>query len=261
MGNVADYIDGLLARGRYHFEVEEVVTSLGGSRVAISRALLRLKHRGVLATPHRGFYVVVPPEYRALGCLPPEQFIPQLMDHVGEPYHVALLSAAQIHGAAHQKPQRFQVMVRKPRTSVECGAVIVDFHVRRDLERATTTTVNTPRGYLRLSSPEATALELVGYAKHAGGLNNVATVLSELAESISSDRLADEARATPLAWTQRLGFLLDLVGRSDLTGSLNRHVRDHARRVAPLDASLSRTGATRSLRWRIAINTEVEPDL
>jgi hypothetical protein len=38
-------------------------------------------------------------------------------------------------------------------------------------------------------------------------------------------------------------------------------VREHARRVAPLDASSSRTGAERSERWRIAINTHVEVDL
>jgi len=41
---------------------------------------------------------------------------------------------------------------------------------------------NSPRGTLLVSTPEATAIDLVGYAAHAGGLNQVATVLSELAE-------------------------------------------------------------------------------
>ena len=31
----------------------------------------------------RGFCVIVPPEYRRLGCLPPEQFVLQLMEHHG----------------------------------------------------------------------------------------------------------------------------------------------------------------------------------
>ena len=162
---------------------------------------------------------------------------------------------------AHQRPQRFQVMVSKPRASIECGSVAVDFHVRSDLARVSTVVVNTPRGHLRVSSPEATAVELIGYAKHAGGLDNVATVLSELAESISPLNLLEEARKAPLAWAQRLGFLLDLVGRSDVADGLLHFVGDRARRVAPLDAGSSRTGARRSERWRVAVNVDVEPDL
>lgn len=42
--------------------------------------------------------------------------------------------------------------------------------------------INTPRGTLVISTPEATALDLVGYPHRAGGLNQVATVLAELAD-------------------------------------------------------------------------------
>lgn len=204
--------------------------------------------------------MVVPPEYKVLGCLPAEQFIPQLMEEVGEPYHVGLLSAAQLHGAAHHRPQRFQVMVGKPRSSIECGKVYVDFHVRKDLDRVATVAMNTPRGPVRVSSPEATALELVGYAKHAGGLDNVATVLVDLVEAIDSGRLVEEASKAPLAWSQRLGYLLDLVEAEEVAGALLPYVEERAKRVAPLDASLPRTGRQRSARWRIAINTAVEID-
>lgn len=261
MGAVSRYIQELLEGGRYHFSAEEAAAALGGNRSSTMRALLRLRHRGDLASPQRGFYVVVPPEYRSLGCLPAEQFVPQLMEHLGEPYYTALLSAARIHGAAHQRPQRFQVMVHAPRGRIECGEVVVDFHVRRDLLNVATSSVNTPRGHLRVSSPEATALELVGYVDHAGGLDNVATVLAELAEVISAENLAVEARKAPLAWAQRLGYLLELVGHSEVTDALNVLVVERARRVAALDASSPRTGASRSSRWKVAINTQVEPDL
>jgi hypothetical protein len=39
------------------------------------------------------------------------------------------------------------------------------------------------------STPEGTALELVGYPNRAGGLDNVATVLSELSEEMVAERL------------------------------------------------------------------------
>ena len=260
MGVFIDYIQGLLQRGQHHFTTEDAVEALGGDRRSVARALGRLKAKGELATPQRGFYVVVPPQYRMLGCLPAEQFVPQLMDRMEEPYHVALLSAAQFHGAAHHKPQRFQVMVRRQRSSIECGQVCVDFHVRRDLERAAVVTMNTPRGHMRVSSPETTALELVGYAPHAGGLDNVSSILADLAESLDGTKLADEARKMPLAWVQRLGYLLELVGAAEFADALSPYVGERARRVAPLDASVSRTGAERSERWRIAVNIEVEPE-
>jgi predicted transcriptional regulator of viral defense system len=261
MGRTQSYVRGLVEQGRYHFTAEEAVRGVGGTRTSVVRALHRLLAKGDLASPQRGFYVAVPPEYRSLGCLPGEQFVPQLMERAGEPYHVALLSAAQLHGAAHQRPQSFQVMLKKPRSPIECGKVRIDFYVRRNLERAHIVTMNTPRGHVRVASPETTALELVGYERHAGGLESVTTVLTELAEKLDPEILVREAAKLPLAWAQRLGFLLDLAAAGGITGPLQQYVREHARRVAPLDPSASRTGAERSRPWKIAINADIEVDL
>lgn len=131
------------------------------------------------------------------------------MQHLGEPYYAALLSAAAYHGAAHQKPQRFQVMVPWRRRPLACGEVHVQFMSRNDNDMVETpiALLNTPRGVIRIASAAATAHELVGYPEHAGGLNNVATVLAELAESLDAEALIAEARRVPLAWVQRLGYL------------------------------------------------------
>jgi predicted transcriptional regulator of viral defense system len=261
MTTVEAFIEATLRNGQHHFTTQEAVVGTGSNQSAVVRALARLVAKGVLAKPQRGFYVAVPPEYHRLGCLPAEQFVPQLMAEMGEPYHVALLSAAVYHGAAHQRPQRFQVMVSRPRAPILCGEVAVDFHVRRDLEHASVVTMNTPRGHMSVSSPETTALELVGYAPSAGGLDNVATVLSELAEVVDASRLAVDATGVPLAWVQRLGWLLELVEAEGAAKVLEPLVRSRAKRVAPLDPSVPRTGAPRSVRWRLALNIEVEPDL
>ncbi len=261
MAAVSAYIDELVGGGRYHFTSAEAHRVLKGSHSAVVQALRRLKRKGVLATPQRGFYVIVPPEYRSLGCLPPDHFVHQLMEYMEEPYYVGLLSAAEIHGAAHQRPQVYQVTVRKPRRAVRCGMVSVDFYVRGDIERASVVTTNTPRGYLRVSSPETTALDLVGNLGHAGGLDNVATVLAELAQFMDGEQLVVEARKAPLAWAQRLGYLLDLVEANEVADPLQLWVAGHADRVAPLQPSGGRTSAPRSERWRLAINADVEPDL
>ena len=79
MPSAAKYILDLAARGRHHFTTAEAVKALGASVPTVRAALRRLKTRGEIADPHRGFHVIVPPEYRRLGCLPADQFVPQLM--------------------------------------------------------------------------------------------------------------------------------------------------------------------------------------
>lgn len=210
--------------------------------------------------PAQGFYVIVPPEYRRLGCLPGEQFVPQLMEHRGLAYYVGLLSAAQYHGAAHHKPQVFQVLVEKNQRPIACGAVKVAFIKRRAIAHVPTTTRNTPRGVLRLSTAEATAVDLMGYPEHAGSLDQVATVLSELAEQIDPAKLVLAAQAAPLAWAQRLGYLLELVGSADRTELLAAYVRDQRVAVTPLSPSEKTNPSKRNHRWRLDINVQVEAE-
>ena len=204
--------------------------------------------------------MVVPPEYRRLRCLPPEQFVDQLMKFWEEPYYLGLLSAAERHGAAHQRPQSCQVMVRKNRAALSCGEVRVEFIARGDLEKMPVATVNTPRGVLRYATPEVTALELVGYPNHAGGLSNVATVVGELAESLDAGKLLEVARRSPISWSQRLGYLLELVGQEDLAKAIEPFVREQAKSYTPLRRAAAVAPAKRSARWKLIVNAEVEPD-
>ena len=254
------FLTGLAVLGRHHFTTADAMTALGTSLPAVRAVLRRLAQRGEIAVPHRGFHVLVPPEYRSLGCLPAEQFVPQLMAHLGEHYYTALLSAAELHGAAHHRPQAFQVMVRAHRRAIECGAVRVQFVARADLERTTVVTRNTPRGLLAVASPEATALELVGYADHCGGLDNVATVIADLAPALDAVRLVAECRRCPVSWAQRLGFLLDRTEARELAEALLPFVDEQAKTWAPLVRSVSRRGAVRDTRWRLLVNAEVDPD-
>ena len=57
--------------------------------------------------PRRGFYLIVDPGHRELGALPATAWIDDLMRFHGVPYYVGLLTAAALHGAAHQQPMAF----------------------------------------------------------------------------------------------------------------------------------------------------------
>lgn len=250
---VADFA----ASGRYHFTAAEMRRLLGVSPAAARLALSRLANKGLIASPGRGFYVVLPPEYRRLGCLPAEQFVPAFMAHLDQRYYAALLSAAQFHGAAHHRPQTFQVALAGYRRPISCGSVAVSFVTRTRLAEVAVQSFNTPRGAIRVSSLEATAVDLVGYQKRVGGLAQAATVIAELAEHIRPDRLAAAARTAPVSWAQRLGYLLDLVGAADKASALERDVRRRARDTVLLVPGGPSDGP-RDRRWRLRINAEVE---
>ena len=155
----------------------------------------------------------------------------------------------------------FQVMVPKSRRGLECGGVRVDFVARSGMETTPVRERNTPTGKLTIASPEATALEIVGYAEHCGYLDNVATVLAELAESIDGNALESEARRSPVAWVQRLGYLLSLVEADELAGHLESVLATSNVFVVPLAPWQEMVGAPRDSRWHVAVNTDVEPDL
>jgi predicted transcriptional regulator of viral defense system len=254
------YVRDLAALGRYSFSSAEARQVLGGSAAAVKLALLRLMRERELASPARGFYVIVPPEYRAVRCPPADHFIPALMARSGQPYYAGLLSAAQYHGAAHHRPQEFQVMAVKARRPLRCGRVRVAFFVRKELGEVPIQSFNTPRGTILVSTPEATAFDLVGYQSRIGGLDQVATILAELAERFDPEKLAAAARSAPVSWAQRLGYLLERVDATDKTAALKVYVAAVAKQPVALLPGASVEKAHREAAWKLAVNAEVESE-
>lgn len=256
MPSVSDYIAELLAHGRYHFTTEEVVSALGEPVSRIRAALRRLKANGEVVDPHRSFHIILPPEHRECGCPPGEELVPPLMQHLHEAYYVALLSAAELYGAPRERHD-FQVMTRLTRKPIDCGKSRVQFLGRKDLEQTPLFEKPAARGALRVASPEATALELVGYVDQCGGLGHVADVLSELVEVLDPEKLALIAPQAPIAWAQRLGYLLDVTDHRNVANVLVPVVREFARDFAPLVRARPQAGVRRLSRWKLAVNASV----
>ncbi|RWJ32029.1 type IV toxin-antitoxin system AbiEi family antitoxin [Mesorhizobium sp.] len=256
-----DYISRLAASGHYHFSSAEAQAALGVSADAAKLALNRLAKQGLIASPARSFYVIVPPEYSSLGCLPADQFIPALMKRLGQSYYMGLLSAAQYHGAAHHRPQESQVMVAKSRRPIVCGTVRVAFVVRKDIAQIPVQSFNTPRGTVLVSTPEATAVDLVGYYNHVGGLDHVATILGELADNLDAGKLVAAVQAAPVPWAQRLGYLLERVEAGERAQALKAYVRKHARQATALLPTVNAKDAERDEGWKLDINADVEAEL
>lgn len=258
-----DFITELASKGRYYFTLKEVEEALGVSAIATRSALRRLKEKGEICLPFRGFYLIVPAEYRSLGCLPPDQFIPNLMQYLKESYYVGLLSAAQYYGAAHQQPQQFQVIVARNRSAIECGKVRILFIARKNIIDMPIKTFNTPRGIIKVSTPEVTAMDLITYPQHSGGIGNIITVLEELIEQLNPDVLAKLAASSQdTTWIQRLGYLLmKLNADTHFTDPLAKILKNRKLKRIPLAVGQAIDEKSYNAEWHIIENIELESDL
>lgn len=252
------WVDDLQARGRYTFTRADAVAATGNTEIAVAASLRRLRKAGRIVSPRRGFHAIVPLEYRATGAPPAEWFIDDLMRHLGRPYYVGLLSAAALYGAAHHAPQVFQVVTDVPTRPLTVGRRVV--FVQGRAAHSPTETMNTATGTMRVSTPEATALDLVRHATASGGLQNVAGVLRELAERLDGERLVDAARGVERTVAQRLGWLLDHLGAPDLADPLARVLAAGPLFPAALRPDLPDRGLGTDPRWGVIANATIEDD-
>jgi len=262
MSNSKSFVNKLQTQGRIAFTTIEFAASLSLSPTAAMHSLLRLRRKQEIASPVRGFHVILPPADRANGSRPAEEFVDYLMTYLKSSYYVAILSAAEIHGAAHQRPQMFQVIVTSRRRAIRCGNVRIQFLVKGSINRLPTKKHKVRTGYLIVGTPEITAFDLVAYQTKAAGIDNVATVLSELVESISAPKLIEVSKFFEIATVQRLGFILDKVGARGLANSLEWEVRSRAHRsVVLVPGKKSAHDVVTDKRWRIIVNDEIQPDI
>ena len=198
---------------------------------AMSRALTREVNKGRIMSPLRGFYVIITDEYALRGTVPQAVYLDQMMQHLERKYYVALLHAAEYHGAAHQAY----------------------------VERRQTWT-----GYINISGPELTAVDLITYQDKIGGITRAATVLAELAEKLDFSRL-DElfVKCVPVTSLQRLGYILDVVLEEQAVADSMHNLimlAGETLRVVPLKPGKPADGCELNTRWKVAVNQEIAID-
>lgn len=78
--SLSELVDNLQATGRYVLTREDALSALGVSEEALKKAARRLVAKNRIAVPRRGFFVIVPVEYRSTGSpVPPAGIQPRLM--------------------------------------------------------------------------------------------------------------------------------------------------------------------------------------
>jgi predicted transcriptional regulator of viral defense system len=256
-----DLADHFLAAGRYAFTLAEAREILALEDGATLSALSRMRRRREVFSPAQGLYVAVPAEYRSWGVVPGEWFADAMMSHLGRPYYVALLTAAAMHGAAHQAPQLFQIMTDRSDLvrDRDLGRVRVRFYSSKHVAEDPTARIAVPPGYVTVSSRETTVVDLVTKPRQSGGFSNVATILRELGE-LNGSELARIASRRGRTVARRVGWLVERFAPVDDLEALRQAARLDLGDPALLDPSKAKRGQT-DRTWHVRLNTTVEPDL
>lgn len=266
---LSSWVTDLLASGRIAFSRDEAMSALGLGRRPFLDAAERLQKQNHLVSPRHGFYVIVPPQFHAWGAPPPTWYIDQLMRFEAHDYYVGLLKAAELHGATHHAVMAFQVITDKRLPDLRIGRSAITFHYRKNIGALADGILDhkTETGQMRVSSPELTALDVLRYARAAAGINNIATVLNDLAERLNPQRLASLAHFFERAAVQRLGYLLDTLGHAERTQRLHDELAAkplHWVELDPLEAKASvftNAPVERNKRWHVAVRSEPDMDI
>jgi predicted transcriptional regulator of viral defense system len=264
--SVHRWLDKVLARGSYGFSIDLLRRELPElSDTAIKRALNRLSRNKKVISLHKGYYLIIPPQYTVKGILPQQLYLDAFMKYLRRSYYVALLNAAAYNGASHQQPQEYFVITGFPvlRANQKKGRKI-NFISIKEIPSELIEKKKTEAGYLNVSNSALTACDLVQFEKRVGGLNRVAEVLNELAETIQpscfSKTLLQHTHITAL---QRLGYLLEEVCHQiELADALYQAMNNEKLTLyrTPLKPSGEIKGFSSDNRWKVIVNIEIELD-
>lgn len=169
-----------------------------------------------------------------------------------------------MHDAAHQRPQVFQIVTTARLANRAFGRVRLEFITPAATPKRPTVEVNTATGTIKVSTPEATVLDLVADPTHGGGLSNIATVIADLLKDnkIGIDQLVNIVEEYPLSVAQRTGWMIEHaaheIGKEIDLEPLAAIAKRRAERTL-LSPSAPRRGNT-DRRWGVVVNTELESD-
>jgi predicted transcriptional regulator of viral defense system len=271
MGALDRYLDEQLSRGRAYFTREEGLDALGLSQEAFSAAATRLTKKRRLASPRRGFFLILRPEDQVAGAPDPVRWIDPLMKYLGLDYRISLLRAAAFHGSSHQAAMVFQVVVPRQLRAFDIGRHRLQFVYQAPAAFAKANhpdwlaQMKSEAGFAKVAGVELVLLDSARYFHKAAGINGVAQIAKDLGAHADPRKLAKAAAYYENASVRRLGYLLDRGGHVRQAGALEPFARK-AKSMKLLDPSVKPLIESfaalheKDSKWKLIINEPVEAD-
>ena len=190
-----------------------------------------------------------------------------MMKHLNAKYYVSTITAAAHWGASHQASMSFQIITDKVVKKTLFQRTRLEFITKKEnFPEEGVQKVSGVGGYYLISSPELTSLDLIRYYKKSGYYNNVATIISDLAPKWNRAKMIFLSKKLDIPATslQRLGYLLDEIILLPQKGKYLEQAlskKSHNKgTLVPLKKNKKRSDYFYNEKWKLFINTTVEPD-
>lgn len=132
------------------------------------------------------------------------------------------------------------------------GDVEIEFIYKKSISGLPTQDFVVDTGYLKVSSPELTSIDLLNYPSYAGGLNHIGTVFSELAKAIDSSKLIELAEKINARYQlQSIGYILEKIDvmdedkKSEIMGALETFLKGKMKYYIPIASEIDELMATK----------------
>lgn len=247
--------------GCFTFTIDEAKEKLTASPDSIKQALWRYQKNNKIRLIRKGFYTIVLPEYSDDGSIPFYLYINDLMKWLTRNYYLSLFTAASFHGASHQQPQETYVMIEPPPLrKIKSGSTAITFTLKERWDEPDIVERKTDSGFIKLSSPELTCIDLISYNRKIS-LNAAVTIISDMSESLISVRMKETSeRNKKSSVLQRLGYIFEnIIQRDDLAESVYEALNHSDLHYVPLSPHYLKSGEHNS-KWRIVVNTDIDID-
>ena len=262
--SVNDWIKEQEQRGMTTFSFQQLRRVFDDrSEKVLKSDINRLKLSKRIQNVYKGFYVIIPTQYKLKGIVPPTYYIDELMEYLDKPYYVGLLSAAAIYGAAHQRAMKTQVVTIGPRSRTSNRNTLLDWNYRQRIPNELIDCRNAEMGRINYSSAELTAVDIVQFASNIGGYQRASTVLAELVEVLDMNKMESVLPYTSTSVMQRLGYILEFIlfeeEKAEQLYNILRERNGYFNSVL-MNPEHPMLEKNESNRWRINMNIEIEID-
>ena len=238
--SVDEALRRIQSEARYLFRTTDLAKMVGKAPngPALKFALLRSAKAGriALVSKRPSTWLIVPPEHEHYGAPPVEWWLNDFLEPIEPGYYVALLSAARHWGSGHYAHQSVQVMVSRQRAPLSIGKLRIEFIYKKNVASTPVTRVRGEIAPLRVSTREATLLDLLRHQSEIGGLEAIVRIAKDFAAAMTASGLTDALDALGLAPpAQRLGFVLERLHQKRLCPPVERWLASRRPTLQPLE--------------------------
>lgn len=271
MYSLQNMMDDMLSEGKSYFSQEEALQRLEISPGALASSISRLRRKQRLATPVRGFHLILRPQDRIAGAPDPVNWIDPMMQYLAIDYRISLLESALHHGASHQAVMVFQVIVPKQMRDVRIGRHKIQFIYQAESRFSEANQakwlfeLKNLSGYAKAAGIELTLLDCTRYYRKAAGMNYVAQIVQDIGANAKPSILKVVATTYENSTVRRLGYLLEMMGQTRQAAALKIFVKK-AKSFKPLNPSIKPIPYLplrlneKNLDWMLMVNQKIEVD-